>query len=482
MKVLRNISSALIFISAFIAVVHSAAHFSEDEVLNQIREDLLLAKLFNRMEAREQGMTRSVPLSPYSSPLFSPFLPGRSIAGKAVWQKKPSTGSTYVAPREARLQEKALQQFFLRPIQDARAAKYRHPSNIINRIIMATAVEVRVQDYIKDLNQTEYAQKLITGVLTCALKGLPDFTESLKGTKIFGKPASRLLKGYKRLLEMRLSGHDLSFLEGFIPLVTYVLHPDELDAKVMFNFEKLRKLYQGGFKSFARIPEQKGENDTFRNLLNTISILVSSGKLTTENKSRFNTSINFIVERYGFKQIDALEKSEEDKDAMKKALRSAASAVVAAFFKIRNGESLNSGNRISLLRSVITVLVSLNNVSDTPLLQFIDQFLARNPTSEELSIKSQCLILLFLRKSVDYYLNIIIEEKETAEGTGPVQCAVNSMIDVFRIFLKYIPTQVSNVVRGCEDFAAIGYRGVAQEEAKTPIMSSDSALNYLLGR
>lgn len=492
MKIQRNISSAFIFISAFIAVVYSAAHFSEDEVMNQIREDLLLAKLFNRMQAREQGMDRSILLPPYSSPLFNPFLSGRGNTGKASQQKKPSTamlpkvrgflnmdrakGSTFVSPREARLQEKALPQFFSRlldPIQDARAMKYQHASKqhkestATNRVKMATTVEGRVQDYIRTLSQTkinEQAQKLIANLFSCSIGSLPDFVESLKGSKIFGIPTSRILEGFKQLTERSSSG--LSFYQNFVNFVFSILNPKSLVAKEqVFNFDLLRDIFKGAFPRFADVPHQKGENETFRNILNIAStfVIVSTRKLTAEEETRFNNSINFFVERYGFKQIDRMEKSEEEKTAMKKALRGAVNTVVAAIFKIRNGKRLNSDNRTSLLRSIITVLVSLNNrVSDTPLLQFIDQFLARNPTNQELSTKSQCLLVLFFRKALEFVVGVLKSDRKSVEEVGPASCAVDFMADGFRVILEYIPVQISNV-GGCEDFAMIGYRGVAQE-------------------
>ena len=80
-----NISSTFIVVAAFIAVAYSAPLFSEDEIMNHIREDLLLAKLSNFMEARELG---SVPQSLYGSPLlFNPFLSG---TGKVNQQMEPS--------------------------------------------------------------------------------------------------------------------------------------------------------------------------------------------------------------------------------------------------------------------------------------------------------------------------------------------------------------------------------------------------------
>ena len=474
MKVQRNISSAFIFISAFIAVAYSAAYFSEDELMDQIHEDL---KLFNRMQAREQGMAMSASLLPYSSPPFNPFLPGRSNTRKVSQQRTISIGSTFVSPRKAWLQEKTLQQLFSRlladPIKDARAMKYWHASKLHKKVKMETTVEGRIQDYIKTLNKTEMkekAQELIDKLFTCSINKLPDLIESLKGTLDFGKPISRLLDGYKTLTDKSSSG-GLYFFKKFISLVSYVLNPDDLVAEEqVFDkelFKELRRLFKDGFESFAEIPKQRG-NEIFRNLLNIASGFMSSENLTTEGRARFNKSINFFVEKYFFKQIDGMDKSKEDKIAMKKALRSAVNTVIAAIFKMWNGESPNPDNRTSLLRSIITVLVSLNHGSiDTPLLHYIDKFLARNPTNEELSTKSQCLLLVFLRKSLEYVLYILEREQCKAKETGAVECAVDLMIGGYRMFLEYIPTRVSNV-EGCEDFAAIGYKGVAQDATLCP--------------
>ena len=465
MKVQRNISSAFIFIFAFIAVAYSAAYSDEDELMNQFREDFLLVKLFNRMQAREQGMT-TLPL--YSSPPFNPFLPG-----KASQQRKPSTGSMFVSPRVAWLQEKALQQFFSRLlVEDAKAMKNRLASklNKENRVITATSAEGRVQDYIKTLNQTklnEQAQRLIGRVFDCSIGSLPDFVESLKENRIFGSPINRLIEGYKKLRDKSSNG--INFFKTFVRLVPHILDPNGLVAKEqLINFTLLRDLFKDGFKSFVDIPKQTGENETFRNLLNIASGFVSSKNLTPKGKTRFNRSINFFVERYGFKQIDGMDKSEEEKTAMKKALSGAVNTVVAAIFKMWNGEKPNPDNRISLLRSLITILVSLNNGSDdTPLFHYIDTFLARNPTKEELSIKSQCLLVIFLRKSLEYVLHLLRSDRMSVDNAGPATCAVDIMAEGLSILLEYIPTQVSNA-GGCEDFAVIGYRakGVAQLRSK----------------
>ena len=483
MKVQRNISSAFIFISAFVAVAYSAAYFSEDELMNQIREDLLLAKLFNRMQAREQGMTRSrsVSLPPYSSPPFNPFLPGRSNTGKVSQQREPSTGSIFVSPREAWLQEKALKQFFSKKLVDPN--KDWRASKLHKRVKMATTVEGRIQDYIKILNKTkvnEQAQKLMDDFFTCSIKSLPDFIESsfLKGTRIFGIPTSRLLAGYKTLIGRSSNG--LNFFKAFVNLVSYVLDQDELVAKEqVFNFtlfRKLRNISEGGFKSFVDIPIQKGENETFRNFLNIASGFLSSRNLTAEGKIRFKRSISYFVERFLFKQIDSMDMSERDKTAMKKIVKGAVNIVVAAIFRMWNNEGQNLDNRtselhsvITILSSIITVIESLNNESDdTPILEFAISFLARNPTKEELTNTSYCLILAFLRKSLDYVVFILERDQHQAKGAGPMECGITFMIDGFHLFLDYIPTRVSNV-EGCEDFAAIGYRGMAQLRSEDAI-------------
>ena len=455
MKVQRNISSALILIFAFVAVAYSATYFDKDEYL-------LLVKLFNRMQAREQGMTRSASLPSYSSPPYSPFLPGR----KASQQRKPSTGSTFISPREAWLQAKAPQLFLSRlldSVQDAKTMKYRHGSKQYRsyKVEMATTVEGRVQDYIKTLNQTkinEQAQKLVYDLFTCSIESLPDFVESLKGKKIFGIPTSHLLEGFKKLRDRSTSG--LDFYQGFINFVFPFINPQSLVAKEQFfNFNKLRDIVKDVFPEFATVPQQENESDLFRNVLNVAStfVLMITRKLTAKEETRFNNSIDYFIERYGFKQIDSMDKSEEDKIAMKKALRGAVNTVIGAIFKMRNGERLNSDNRSSLLRSIIIVLASLNNgLSDTPLLQFIDQFLARNPTNKELSTKSQCLLVLFIRKSLDYVLHVLQSDRKSVEEWGPALCAVDLTIDGYRMILDYIPMKVSNA-GGCEDFAAIGY-------------------------
>ena len=118
---------------------------------------------------------------------------------------------------------------------------------------------------------------------------------------------------------------------------------------------------------------------------------------------------------------------------------------------INHGE-LNPNNRNTLLRSIMTVLAYLNSVfSNRSLIQFVDQFLAENPTNEGLQTKSLCLLLISFRQGLEYYITKVFQGE-----LGPQHCIATSVQDGLRFIIERLPKKVSNI-GGCEDFAKVGY-------------------------
>ena len=463
MNVQTNVFLGLAFIAAVITNAYPSPLLSEgDEEKSQI---LFLAKLSNLIKARKQEMVRSAPHSSSSSSLlFNPFYPrGKTDQQKAtnkllkvrefLEMDRAKEDSMFVSPK---LQEKALQQFFSR-IMDTRARKGRHSNHKKyakkkGEMAAAAAGEGRLQNYNK---HDENAKKFLDGFFSCITKRLPDFLQSLKGTKIFGLPASTILNIFSGFTDK--SG--IKLYQGFINSLLHFIggSTGKMSAKEqVFDFDLLWTIFKDVLTSFADSPRQEGESDDLmRHLLNVVSIVVNP---TFGNATRFKDSINYVLENLIFHRIDNMEISEEEKNRRKDALRFAVNNVVDAIIvkEINHGE-LNPNNRNTLLRSIMTVLAYLNSVfSNRSLIQFVDQFLAENPTDEELVTKSQCLLVIFYHQVLEYVMNVFKMKLGDRNKTGLLFCTANLMQDAFNLLLEDIPKKVSNIGE-CEDFAMVGY-------------------------
>ncbi len=457
-----NVFLGLAFITAVFAIAYATPLSSEgDEEKSQI---LFLAKLSNLIKARKQEMVRSAPhFASSSSFLFNPFYPRRKTdqqkatdmllkVREFLEMDRAKDISVFVSTK---IQEKALQQFFSRihnPMA-TRALKDRHSNH---KKYATTKGEIAAANE-QDKFQTN-AEKFLEDMFSCLTKRLPDFLQSLKGTKIFGLPASTILNIFSGLTGK--SG--INFYQSFINSLLKFLggSTDEMSAKEqVFDFALLRKILEDLVTIFPNSPQREGESDLIRHVLNVISVVVNP---TSGNATRFKDSINYFLENVFFNRIDNMEISEEEKNRRKDALRFAVNNVVDAIIvkEINHGE-LNPNNRNTLLRSIVTVLASLNSVvSNRSILPFVGHFLAENPTNEELETKSQCLLVIFLRQALEYFLDVFKMEREKKEYQEEVEvgldCTVTLMEDAFRLILDQIPKKVSNA-GGCEDFAMIGY-------------------------
>ncbi len=452
-----NVFLCLTFIAAVFAIAYATPLFSEgDEETNQI---LFLAKLSSLIEARKQEMVRSAPhFASSSSLLFNTFYP----RGKTDQQK---VTDMLLKMREFLEMDRAKENSMFVSTKLQEATRIRNPvitgasrDRYSNHRKYATKKgEIEAAEYkaTQGIDQTAEANKLLEGLLSCIGNGLPNFLQSLKETKIFGLPASSAIKIFSGLTGK--SGFEL--YRSFINYLIKLIGVNRMSAKEqVFNFDLLRDIATNVYNHFANSSRQNGESDDVRYLLNFISALLNP---TSGNATQFIDSINYFLEKFIFKQIDNMEISEEDKNQKKNALRSAVNNVVNAIIVNVNGGKQNPNNRNTLLKNVLTVLASLNSVvSNRSLLQFVDQFLAENPTNEELETKSQCLLLIFLRQSFGYLVNFFKMEREAQihrNEVGPLVCAATFMQDAFHLLFEQIPIKVSNF-GGCEDFAMAGYK------------------------
>ncbi len=452
-----NVFLGLTFIAAVITNAYATPLLREGDEENS---QLFLAKLSNLIKARKREMVRSAPHFSSSSSLpFNPFYPrGKTDQQKATdmllkvrkfleMGRRAKEDSTFVSTK---LQEKALQQFFSR-IMDTRAGKGHHSNHKKCDTKKREIAAAGEQDYIKfqSLNRTN-AEKLITDLFSCTTKRLPDYLQSLKGTKIFGLPASTILKIFSGLT----GKSDVKFYQGLINSLLSFFGGSKMPAKeqVSDDFPLLSTIFEDLLERLTNSPRRDGESDDLRHLLNVINVVVNP----TRDNTRIKNSINYFLNKIFFKRIDKMEISEDEKNRRKDALKFAVNNVVDAII----GEKPNSDNLTTLLRSVVTVLASLNSaVSNRSLLLFVGHFLAENPTEQELRTKSRCLLAIFYRQVLEYVMNVIKvgrKRQEFQNEVGPLDCTVTLMQDVFRLFLEQVPKKVSNIC-DCEDFAMVGY-------------------------
>lgn len=95
---------------------------------------------------------------------------------------------------------------------------------------------------------------------------------------------------------------------------------------------------------------------------------------------------------------------------------------------------------------------ALNNSS---LFYSLEHFLSKDPTNEELTAKSQCLLVFFICKGLELVLKTITNEEDSLPEYDPMYCAMHGAKEAFHIFLSYFPEKL-NTVGGCEGFDWVG--------------------------
>ena len=307
----------------------------------------------------------------------------------------------------------------------------------------------RVQDYIKTRNVTwenEQSNQLMRNLFTCLVNGtLYNYGESLKKDKIFGIISKDfILKRFQRLIDKT---DFISFYEDFLNLVKSVLGNNSgglVSEAQAFDFSLLRKIMHDAWKNFADDAPDDAKGFMLKQILNVIKMFMHRGKFSAEEKTSFNSSINFLLDYL----IDNTKGSEEDKIAKKKAIKAAINIALPAMFKVISGEKLTMSpeDRNHLLRSILTILASY----DSSLYRQVEQYLSRNPTNKELETQSQCLMLFVLRKTFEYVMDTYDAADLSSNEYGPIKCGINGIKDGFRMMLAYIPEDLTDI--GCEGF------------------------------
>ncbi len=494
-----NNFSALLFLSVIFTGVYSAPLSSEEEVINQLlafREDLLADKLLNYNEANQQGMAST---SSYSLPPYSLSLHGK---GKTSQQREFSEDmllmvrdllrmekarlSTY---NDADLQEIRFQQMFSKILgqtlkaqnglwprtksrKDSYTSRGHVPTNA-GKTKMASTAESSLQSQ----NPTQ-GSRIMDNFFTCLVNNTLNHAESLKRSKQFGTLTSYLLDALQKLG----AENDLKpYFKTFIDLV--FSRPKSVSEKLVvreqqINWHFCSNIVKDTFKKYAVEAPIEDNNEPFRQFLNLIRIVLNGskkntkfldlGNLNPEDESSLNSTINFFLNRYVFKLIDGMEVSEEVKDVMKKKIKDAVKIVLPALF---NRETSSPENRNRFLRSLITLLSSINIgiMNDSSLFNFVEDFLANNPTNEELNTKVQCLVVFFMRKGLEKALNIFIRDQDSIDEFNIMQCGLNSLKEGFQIILSQFPEQLSDA-GGCEgfDMKTGSWAATQQKKGKQP--------------